>query len=41
MNNHVIYIVGFRWKKTWKIVEKLFFNKGLRRDWLLWVRLGV
>ena len=25
----------------WKIVEKLFFNKGLIRDWLLWERLGV
>ena len=25
----------------WKIVEKLFFNKSLIRDWLLWERLGV
>ena len=24
-----------------KIVEKLFFNKGLIRGWLLWERLGV
>ena len=22
-------------------MEKLFFNKGLIRDWLLWDRLGV
>ena len=22
-------------------MEKLFFNKGLIRDWLLWERLGV
>ena len=29
------------WPRAWKIVEKLFFNKGLIRDWLLWERLGV
>ena len=22
-------------------MEKLFFNKGLIRDWLLWERLGI
>jgi len=27
--------------RPWEIVEKLFFNKGLIRDWLLWERLGV
>ena len=25
----------------WKIVEKLFFNKGLIRDLFFWERLGV
>ena len=34
-----------KWASTgpgpWKIVGKLFFNKGLIRDWFFWERLAV